>query len=134
MAEPCPLSDAEQAWLEAGIAEFNNGRYWHAHEDWEDLWKSLKARSAEQRFILGIQGLIQTTALLFQYERQKPRGIIKMWQKLTDKIGTPEAPLFDLLWTVNVPQILTEVLPFYNDAKSESPTWNLDPNKIKMDG
>ena len=132
MAEQCPLSGPEQAWLEAGIAEFNSGRYWHAHEDWEDLWKSLKARSAEQRFILGIQGLIQTTALMFQYERQKTRGIIKMWQKLTDKIGTPASPVFNLLWTVDIPKILAEVLPFYTDANSKSPTWKLEPNEIQI--
>ncbi len=134
MEEECPLSDAEQASLTAGIAEFNNGRYWHAHEDWEDLWKSLKARSADLRFILGIQGLIQTTALMYQYERQKPRGIIKMWQKLTDKIGTPEAPLFDFLWTVDIPKILHEVHPFYSEANLEHPTWNLIPNEIQIDG
>ena len=65
MAVKCPLSEQEQSWLDDGITEFNTGRYWHAHEDWEEMWKSLKAREADQRYILGIQGLIQTTALMF---------------------------------------------------------------------
>ncbi len=76
MADECPLTEQEQAWLDGGISEFNTGRYWHAHEDWEEMWKSLKAREADGRYILGIQGLIQTTALMFQYELQKRRGTI----------------------------------------------------------
>ena len=95
MAVKCPLSEQEQRWLDGGITEFNTGRYWHAHEDWEEMWKSLKAREADQRYILGIQGLIQTTALMLQYERQKTRVIVKMWCKLTDKLATPQSPLFE---------------------------------------
>lgn len=94
------------------------------------MWKSLKAREADQRYILGIQGLIQTTALMFQYERQKTRGIVKMWSKLTDKLGTPESPLFEDLWSVDVPKVLQDVLPFFTDATTEEPTWGLNPNTI----
>jgi predicted metal-dependent hydrolase len=36
------LTTQQEAWLEAGMVNFNTGRFWHAHEDWEDLWKSLK--------------------------------------------------------------------------------------------
>jgi len=94
------------------------------------MWKSLKAREADQRYILGIQGLIQTTALMFQYERQKTRGIVKMWSKLTDKLGTPDSPLFEDLWSVDVPKVLQDVLPFFADATTEEPTWGLNPNTI----
>ena len=130
MAVKCLLSEQEQRWLDDGITEFNTGRYWHAHEDWEEMWKSLKAREADQRYILGIQGLIQTTALLFQYERQKTRGIIKMWDKLTDKLGTPESPLFENLWCVDIPKVLQDVHPFLIDATADEPTWCLNPNTV----
>ena len=130
MAVKCPLSQQEQRWLDGGISEFNTGRYWHAHEDWEEMWKSLKAREVEQQYIRGIQGLIQTTALMFQYERQKTRGIVKMWSKLTDKLGTPESPLFDNLWCVDIPKVLQDVLPFFIDATAEETTWELNPNKV----
>ena len=130
MADKCPLSEQEQGWLDGGITEFNTGRYWHAHEDWEELWKSLKAREVDQRYILGIQGLIQTTALMLQYERQKIRGIISMWAKLTDKLGTPESPLFENLWCVDIPKVLQEVLPFFTDATADEPTWGLNPNTV----
>ena len=132
MKDECQLSVNEQTWLDGGIAEFNKGRYWHAHEDWEELWKSLKAREVEQRFILGIQGLIQTTAMMFQYERRKTGGTIKMWNKLTEKLGTPESPLFMNLWSVDIPKMLQQVLLFLIDASAEIPSWKLNPNEIKL--
>ena len=132
MALKCPLSHQEQIWLDGGITEFNTGRYWHAHEDWEELWKSLTVREAEQQYIRGIQGLIQTTALMFQYERQKFRGIVKMWSKLTDKLGTPESPLFDNLWCIDIPKVLQDVVPFYIDATTDKPTWSLNPNVVQI--
>ena len=132
MADECPLTEQEQEWLDGGIAEFNTGRYWHAHEDWEEMWKSLKARKADGRYVLGIQGLIQTTALMFQYERQKSRGTINMWGKLTPKLGTPDSPLFENLWSVDVPKVLREVLPFLTDASADEPTWALDPHDVRL--
>ena len=132
MALKCPLSLQEQRWLDDGITKFNTGLYWHAHEDWEEMWKSLKVREVEQRYILGIQGLIQTTALMFQYERQKFRGIVKMWSKLTDKLGTPESPLFDNLWCIDIPKVLQDVVPFYIDATTDKPTWSLNPNVVQI--
>jgi hypothetical protein len=132
MADKCPLSEQEQGWLDGGIAEFNTGRYWHAHEDWEEMWKSLKAREADQRYILGIQGLIQTTALMFQYERKKIRGIVNMWGKLTDKLGTPESALFENLWCVDIPKVLQDVHPFLTDATADVPTWELNPNTVQI--
>ncbi|RJU81661.1 MAG: DUF309 domain-containing protein [Candidatus Poseidoniales archaeon] len=132
MGVTCPLSQQEQRWLDAGIIKFNTGKYWHAHEDWEEMWKSLKAREVEQRYVLGIQGLIQMTALMLQYERQKTQGVIKMWSKSTDKIGSPESPLFEMLWCVDVPKLLQDVHPFHSDAIAEEPKWNLNPNAVQM--
>lgn len=132
MTDECPLSEQEQGYLEEGISEFNRGRYWHAHEHWEEMWKSLKSRESERRFILGIQGLIQVTALMFQYERKNPRGIVNMWGKLTNKLGTPISPMFGNIWSVDVPKLLQEVLPFLNDASRKDPTWELSPNNVLL--
>ena len=133
MVVHCPLSQLEQKWLDAGIIKFNTGRYSHAHEDWEEMWKSLKVREVELRYIRGIQGLIQTTALMFQYERRKSRGIVKMWDKLTDKIGTPDSPLFENLWSIDIPKLLHDVLPFLVDATVDEPTWELNPNAVLIE-
>ncbi|MGY8699295.1 MAG: hypothetical protein ACKVHC_06295, partial [Candidatus Poseidoniales archaeon] len=71
-------------------------------------------------------------ALMLQYERKKTQGIIKMWKKLTDKIGTPESPLFEMLWCVDVPKVLHDVLPFQTDATADEPTWSLNPNAVQI--
>ncbi len=105
MADECPLTEQEQAWLDGGISEFNTGRYWHAHEDWEDMWKSLKAREADARYILGIQGLIQTTALMVakrdgrreEFNRDKLTGsILKACVKRPLPTGTIEKLVDDI--------------------------------------
>ena len=80
----------------------------------------------------GIQGLIQITALMFQYERQNPRGIKNMWGKLTDKLGTPESPMFENIWSVDISTLLQEVVPFLNDASIENPSWQLNPNDVQI--
>lgn len=71
--EASPLTEVEDALLKEGIQEFDSARYWHAHESWEDLWNSLKRREAPRSEILGIQGLIQTAALLYNHQREKKR-------------------------------------------------------------
>jgi hypothetical protein len=40
--EAMELSEQQTSWLQTGIDNFNTGRFWHAQEDWEELWKSLK--------------------------------------------------------------------------------------------
>jgi hypothetical protein len=131
-----PLSEQQREWLKSGIAEFDSGRFWHAHEDWEELWKSLKAEQSEEHFILGIQGMIQCAALLFQYERQNPRGVANMWSKVTEKLGTPEAVKMNQLWTVDISRLLTDLIPFAEDAASEgqpnSDPWGLDATSVKI--
>ena len=126
------LSQDEQAWLEGGIAEFNNCRYWHAHEDWEELWKSLKSRNVDLDHVLGVQGLIQTTALMFQYERRNKRGCLSMWSKLTEKLDTPNNTKFDNLWSIDIPLLLREVSVFIDDADSEEPKWNLQCSAVQL--
>ncbi len=69
---------------------------------------------------------------MFQYERQKSRGTINVWGKLTEKIGTPDSPMFENLWSVDIPKVLREVLPFLTDATAENPTWELDPHEVRL--
>ncbi len=81
-----PLFVDEQNLFEHGRSLFNEGKYWHAHESWEDLWNMLKKRNATQQEILLIQGLIQTAALLFHYEKGNLIGVQKQWEKLESKL------------------------------------------------
>ena len=67
-----PLSEEESALLETGASLFDDGKFWHAHEAWEDLWNDLKRRDASPHEILLVQGLIQTAALLLHHQRKTP--------------------------------------------------------------
>lgn len=66
----------------AGVDLFNQGQFWHAHEEWEDAWK------AERDDVLRIfyKGIIQTAAALVHWQRGNPRGLHLNWAKARPKL------------------------------------------------
>ena len=106
------LSEQQVVWLNAGVEHFNAGRFWHAHEDWEDLWKSLKG-VAEQKLVDGVQGLIQIAAMLLNHERQKVRGVTNLWAKASSKLD----PVIDGLFGIDVASLYSESEPFHQDVE-----------------
>ncbi len=113
--EALPLTEAEDALLQEGIQEFDSTRYWHAHESWEDLWNSLKRRDAPRPEILGIQGLIQTAALLYNHQREKRRGVLNQWEKVL-----PKLEVWTHIWGIDVVTHLNQIRRFVEDVD----TWN----------
>ena len=109
--EASPLTEAEDALLKEGIQEFDSTRYWHAHESWEDLWNSLKRREAPRSEILGIQGLIQTAALLYNHQREKKRGVLNQWEKLVPKLN-----VWIQLWDIDIVTHLKQIQRFVDDV------------------
>jgi uncharacterized protein len=53
---------AGDAAFAEGVALYEAGRYWHAHEAWEPLWRAA-ADDAHRRLL---QGLIQVSAALYK--------------------------------------------------------------------
>jgi len=76
--ESIPKYDARYL---AGIATFNTGNYFEAHEIWEDLWKNCPA---EER--LFIQSLIQAAVALYHWSRKNPTGAMKQLTRGRDKM------------------------------------------------
>jgi hypothetical protein len=113
--EALPLTEAENNLLQEGILEFNSTRFWHAHESWEDLWNSLKRREAPRPEILGVQGLIQTAALLYNHQREKRRGVLNQWEKLLPKLD-----VWTHIWDIDVIAHLRQIQRFVEDVD----TWN----------
>ncbi len=113
------LSQQQLVWLNAGVEHFNAGRFWHAHEDWEDLWKSLKG-VAEQKLVDGVQGLIQIAAMLLNHERQKVRGVTNLWAKASSKLD----PVIDGLFGIDVASLYSESEPFHQDVERFEMTAN----------
>ncbi len=105
------LSEQQSSWRDAGIEHFNAGRFWHAHEDWEHLWKSLKG-NAEQKLIDGVQGIIQIAAMLLNHEREKVRGVTNLWVKSSAKLE----PVIDGLFGIDIASLYTDSEPFHRDV------------------
>jgi predicted metal-dependent hydrolase len=68
---PFNLSPDEETDLERGIALFNSGQFWEAHEAWEEIWKN---HPEDGRFF--IQGLIQLAAAYHQLGKRIYRGVV----------------------------------------------------------
>jgi len=109
------LSGQQTSWLDAGIENFNTGRFWHAHEDWEDLWKSLKP-DAEQELIDGVQGIIQIAAMLLNHQRRKARGVTNLWTKASAKL----APVKGGLFGIDIESLSADSEPFHRDVEEFS--------------
>ena len=109
--EASTLTEDEDALLKEGIQEFDSTRYWHAHESWEDLWNSLKRREAPRSEILGIQGLIQTAALLYNHQREKKRGVLNQWEKLVPKLN-----VWRQLWGIDIVAHLIQIQRYVDDV------------------
>lgn len=63
-----------------GVEEFNAGRFWHAHEDWEEAWHALRgAGQAEAADFL--QGMILVTAGFENAKRGKESGFRRQTAK-----------------------------------------------------
>ncbi|MEE2758642.1 MAG: DUF309 domain-containing protein [Candidatus Thermoplasmatota archaeon] len=110
-------------WLDAGVEHFNAGRFWHAHEDWEDLWKSLKG-VAKKELVDGVQGLIQIAAMLLNHERKKVRGVKSLWNKASAKLE----PVREGLFGIDVAILYTETEPFHHDVEQ----FKLIANTVKI--
>lgn len=111
-----PLAEEEENMLEDGAALFDAGKFWHAHESWEDLWNMLKRRSAPSEEILLVQGLIQTAAMLLHHQRKNRAGVEKQWGKLEPKLRS-----WEHAWGLDVSTHLAVIETYAADAG----TWTL---------
>jgi hypothetical protein len=68
------MSDYDSRYL-AGVALFNEGEYFEAHEAWEDLWS--ESHGDDRRFY---QGLIQAAVGLCHFVNGNLGGAVKLYQ------------------------------------------------------
>ncbi|MDC0040470.1 DUF309 domain-containing protein [Candidatus Poseidoniales archaeon] len=122
------LNETQQDLFIEGCTLFDEGKFWHAHESWEDLWKSLKPldRPIETN---AIQGIIQCAALLYNYEKQKVRGVVNMASKILGRLSDIEHGI----WGVDVAELRAALIPFIRDAAEDEPQWNLKTTMVRLD-
>ncbi|GEM_PF-2950402 len=84
LAEP-ELSNENEVRFQNGIDLFNAGKYWDAHESWEEIWQELGHKTSDDWEIL-LRGLIQIAAALHCVGLGKERGargnLMKGWSKI----------------------------------------------------
>lgn len=68
--------NAHSSNLSEGVRLFNEGHYWHAHEQWEICW--LGSPEPDATFY---KGIIQAAAALVHWQRHNPRGLRRNWAK-----------------------------------------------------
>jgi len=66
--------------LARGVELFNQGRYWEAHEAWEEAWTPDR-RGPDRGFY---KGLIQVAAGCLHYHRCNRRGTVNKWRSGAD--------------------------------------------------
>jgi len=76
------LTPNEAQHFAAGIALFNEGKYWHAHEAWEEIWKE---HPEDGRIFF--QGLIQLAAGFHQLNRNIFRGFAIHLRRAQEKLA-----------------------------------------------
>lgn len=67
--------------LREGLRRFNEGRFWDAHEAWEETW--LRWPDPERRFV---QGLIQLAAAWHHLSRENDRGAKRLFASAAGKL------------------------------------------------
>tara|TARA_E500000331_G_scaffold34638_1_gene28875 strand:+ start:765 stop:1136 length:372 start_codon:yes stop_codon:yes gene_type:complete len=117
------LTQQQSDWLDVGIEHFNAGRFWHAHEDWEALWISLKG-NASQELINGVQGIIQIAAMLLNHQRKKSRGVVSLWTKSSAKL----TPVIGGLFGLDIASLYVDSEPYHLDVE----LFLLDATKVKI--
>ncbi|HEX9751131.1 MAG TPA: DUF309 domain-containing protein [candidate division Zixibacteria bacterium] len=70
-----------RAMFDAGLREFNAGRYFEAHDIWEDFWHQLNG--PDRRFL---QGLIQLAVGAYHHEMDNPAGARSLWGRSIAKL------------------------------------------------
>ena len=117
------LTKQQTDWLDVGVEHFNEGRFQHAHEDWEALWISLKG-NAGQELIDGVQGIIQVAAMLLNHQRKKARGVVSLWTKSSAKLR----PVIDGLFGLDIASLYVDSEPYHLDVE----LFLLDATMVKI--
>lgn len=83
-----------------GIALFNEGEWFEAHEVWEDIWHM--ASGDKKRFY---QGLIQCAVTIEHIRRGNPRGTVTVFDSANAKFtGLP-----DVYMGINIKRLIEQI-------------------------
>ncbi len=101
MPLPYPLKFME------GVRLYRKGFYWHAHEAWEEIW-----RTANEPYRSFLKGLIQIAAALIQCDRNRWNGALNLLSRAQRYLEScPEK-----LWGVDLTNLREQVDALKNEV------------------
>jgi uncharacterized protein len=105
-----------------GIADFNAGSYFEAHDCWEELWIDTRGEAR-----LFYQGLIQAAVGFYHLLKQNHRGASSQLGKALSKLETYPASYQGIdttrlcadlaIWITRIPQLSNGVAPETDNVK-----------------
>jgi hypothetical protein len=110
-----------------GIVHFNAGRYYEAHEVWEEIW--LRSQGAEKVFY---QMLIQSAVGLHHFGRSNPVGARGMYTRVVDKLGGLPAVFMALNLTDYAKQFKSFFRELIEAGTGPVPSQKIDRPQIKL--
>ena len=112
-----------EALFQRGLAEYEKGDYYEAHEAWEDLWSDYNF--PDRKFI---QGLIQLSVSFVHLGNGNMVGAKSLLKKCQDKFSD----FSDVQRGINLPELksaIEAVEMVYEDMNNTSEfDWDLVPN------
>ncbi len=117
------MDGAQSPELDEGIALFNAGKHWHAHEAWEHLW--LQLQGEDKQFV---QGLIMAAAMLVQYGKGIRRGVLNHHRNVLERLSD-HAPT---KWNIDVEGLLFQLGPYAHDAAADDVFLKRDPAAVRI--
>lgn len=100
--------------LEEGFLLFNSGKFYDAHEVWEDLWRATMEPGLKTCF----QGLIQAAVGLHHLSRRNPVGARSQLQKSVRNLRTAGLKPGDL----DVPGLIEQLETLLDDLPDSVPS------------
>jgi predicted metal-dependent hydrolase len=94
LAEP-PRTPARLIAFAEGVARFDAGAYWDAHEAWERAWLDF-GNGPEDDAEIVLRGLIQLAAALHARDLGRPRGARSGLAKAEAKLALATGPFWGL--------------------------------------
>lgn len=102
-----------------GISLFNDDRFWHAHESWEDAWRAER----DPQIRLFYKGIIQTAAALVHWQKGNPKGLHRNWAKARAKLTQLPAEVLGLA----LPPLIAAM-----DAFEQAEGHGLEPPRLAL--
>lgn len=103
----------DQRKLRTGLALFNAGRFFEAHEELEDLWR--KMHGPERRYL---QGLIQVAAGFHHHSRGNLQGAVSLIGRGSERLD--HAP--DIFLGIALVPLRRELMQWLQALAAGSPT------------